>query len=33
MRLFLDAMQGEEQNQGSVLRERVMQLSGIVIAV
>ena len=25
MRLFLDAMQGEEQIQGSVLRERVMQ--------
>ncbi len=25
IRLFLDAMQGEEQIQGSVLRERVMQ--------
>ena len=31
MKLFLAAFQGENELQGSVLRERVMQLSGIVI--
>jgi hypothetical protein len=30
-RLFLAAFQNEDELQGSVLRERVMQLSGIVI--
>jgi len=31
MRLFLDAMRGEEEVGGKELRERVMQLSGIVV--
>ena len=31
MKLFLAAFQGEDELTGGVLRERVMQLSGIVI--
>lgn len=31
MRLFLDAMRGEVEVGGKELRERVMQLSGIVV--
>ena len=31
MRLFLDAMRGEEEVGGQELRNRVMQLSGIAI--